>query len=352
MKKSSLLTLLFVLSMTPVFAQQPGFAMPDSTVLKTLFFAGLRDKLNENYPKAAESFAKILAMDPNHAAANYEMAVINFRQNNLLDAEISIKKATAADGGNLWYWRLLSELYKRKGDMDALVKVFDQMIRIAPEDDSFYFDRCNAWLLAGKIEEALKGYDELEKKFGSSEALTKARQRAAGGRDAARTPDRKGAKAVEEPVGDDQALLNEGQRLYGQGNLTAALERFQLVLKHTDQIYAAWERTMSTQLSLELYQDAIKTGDEALSLYPSQSALYLYMAVAQMNAGRLDEALASIKTAMQLNEGDMVLLECYGDVLFLKGDAAGALAQWKKSRAGGNGSDKLKKKIDEKKYIK
>ncbi|HKG05919.1 MAG TPA: tetratricopeptide repeat protein [Pedobacter sp.] len=337
-------------SVFAAFAQQPAAGVVDTNAIKALFFEGLREKLNENYAKAGESFTKILVLDPNHAAANYEVAVINFRQNKLLEAEIAIKKATVLDTDNLWYWRMLAELYKRKGDMDALVRVFNQMIRLAPDDESFYFDRSNAFLLAGRTAEALKGYDEIERKFGVSDALVQARERV--NADKEQRPDRMGADVAEHLLSPEQQLLAEGEKLFKQGDLNGALTKFEAILKMTDQFYIAWEHTMSTQVALGLYKEAIKTGEDALALYPSQAALYFQMAVALLNEGNADEALVNIRTAIQLDEGSPVLTECYGDVLFLKGDKSGAVVQWKKARAAGNNSGKLKKKIDEQKYIK
>lgn len=345
-----LLSGLSVYGAAAAFAQQPVAVVVDTNAVKTLFFAGLRDKLNEDYAKAGESFSKILLLDPNNAAANYEVAVVSFRQNKLLEAEVAIKKATVLDAGNLWYWRMLAELYKRKGDMEALVRVFNQMIKLTPEDDSFYFDRSNALLLSGRTEEAMKGYDEIERKFGSSEALVLARERVAAGKD-----ERSGANLTnqaEVQSGSEQMLLAEGEKLFKQGDLNGALARFKEILGMTDQFYVAWEHTMSTQIALGLYEEAIKTGGDALSLYPSQAALYLYMSVALMYSGNLEEALVNIKTALQLDEGSPVLMERYGDILFLKGDKEAALLQWKKAKTAGNNSAKLKKKIDEQKYIK
>jgi tetratricopeptide (TPR) repeat protein len=350
MKGKWFLVVLFFAGWPAVFAQEPVVPVPDTNTIKTLFFAGLRDKLKEDYAKAGESFGKIIALDPGNAAANYELAVINFRQNKPLEAEIAIRKAVAIDANNLWYWRLLSELYKRKGDMDALVKVFNQMIRLSPDDDSFYFDRANAYLLAGNTEEAVKAYDALEKKFGSSDALTKARMRA--GKEKSAGAELMGAGTVEAAVTSEQAMLIEGEKLFKQGDLNGALIQFKAILKITDQLYAAWEDTMAAEIALAAYKDAIKTGEEALSLYPSQAGLYYHMAVALMNEGQYDPALSNIKTAMQLNESNALQLECYGDILFLKGDKEAALLQWKKALAGGNNSGRLKKKINEKKYIK
>ena len=202
------LFLLVLLGYAPgLFAQQPVARGVDSNFIKTLYFAGLRDKLNEDYSKANESFNKILALDPNNAAVLYEIAVVNYRQNNLYEAEVAIKKATTLEANNIWYWIMMAELYKRKGDMDAMAGVLNQLIRISPEKIEFYFDRSNAYLLAGKIPEAMKGYDELEKKFGLSDELAKARRRVTLGGQENILPERATGKPPAEPTAAEQKML-------------------------------------------------------------------------------------------------------------------------------------------------
>nr|WP_068888271.1 tetratricopeptide repeat protein [Pedobacter panaciterrae] len=441
---------------TVVFAQEPVVSTLDSMAIKTLFFAGLKEKLSENYPKAAENFDKLLKIDPDNAAAYFEIATLNFRQNKLMESEMAIKKATLLSPDNIWYWKLLAELYKRKGNMEDLVGVFDKLIALSPDEDSYYFDKSNALLLAGKEEEALKGYDVLEKKFGPSDALTEARQRVNMGKDdgldkravekilAENVTDVKSllytsgvliqknqnvealavlkkAKELESdnfevdlamadvysalknniqaqaslkmafensmmPVDEkvkvvvmllggkkNQLRINDaaelamvaakvhpddpkvfalyGDVLYQQGNLQGALAQFQSALKITDQLYAVWEQVLNIQTSLGLYKEAIKTADDALSVYPNQAVLYYYMALALQNENQNALALTNIKTALQLDQENPLYIEYYGDVLFLKGDKELALVQWKKSKSAGNNSEKLNKKINEKKYI-
>ena len=441
---------------TAVFAQEPVVSALDSMAVKTLFFAGLKEKLNENYPKAAENFDRLLKIDPDNSAAYFEIATLNYRQNKLMESEMAIKKATSLNPNNVWYWKLLAELYKRKGDMDNLVGVFDKLIVLSPDEDSYYFDRSNALLLAGKEEDALKGYDVLEKKFGPSDALTEARQRVSMAKD-----DVFDKKAVEKILAEDvkdvksllytsgllvqknqhaealavlkkaseleadnfevdlamadvysalknntdaqlslkkafenpmmpvdqkvkivvmllggkknQLRMNDaaelamvavkahpddpkvfavyGDVLYQQGNLQGALTQFQSALKITDQLYAVWEQVLNIQTSLGLYKDAIKTADDALSVYPNQAILYYYMAVALQNDNQNAQAITNIKAALQLDAENPLYIEYYGDVLFLKGDKELALAQWKKAKSAGSDSEKLNKKINEKKYI-
>ena len=424
MKQRSLLLPLLFAGLS-VVAQQPVNPVLDSNAVKTLFFAGLREKLNENYSKAGESFNKILTIDPNNAAVHYEIANLNYRQNKLEEAEVSIKKSVALDANNLWYWKLLAELYKRKGNMEGLVTVFTQMIRLSPENDAYYFDKSNAYLLMGKTEEALKGYELLEQKFGPSKALTQARQRItlgtgktatkqevdkilAEGQDdvkallemseslmekgqhetalplllkaktvapeeyevdlaladyyrnsknstaagqslrsafansgmpaerkikivmmlaggAARNKARiqeAGELAkimVESNPSDPRAQALYGDILYQQGNLSAALEQYQSVLKKTEDLYAVWEQVLNIQTSLGLYKEAVKTGDAALGIYPNQAIIYYYTAFALHRDNLNAAALGNIKTALQLDgdnkELQALILGLQGEIL-------------------------------------
>lgn len=437
-------------------AQQPvALARVDSNVVKTLFFEGLRDKLNENYGKAAESFNKILALNPNNAAVYYEIATLNYRQNKLKEAETAIQRSVSLDADNVWYWKMLAELDKRKGDMEALTKALDQLIRLDPENDAYYFDHSNALLLSGKTAEALKGYDAIEKKFGGSVALNQARQRISLGTGASLDKQAVDKMMKEEPgdvrscielaaglmqkkqyepalsvlqkarllspqnyqvdlaiadvykalhryneaiaalksafedsempadqqikivmmllsgadkkerLGDAMILAKiavklhpdelklvalYGDALYEQDDLAAALTQFERVLKATDQIYGVWERVVIIQIRQARYEEAIKTADAALSVYPNQAILFYYMALALHRNHQDAEALKNMKNCLQLDGENGIYLELYGDLLFLAGDQSTGLLQWKKAQAGGNQSKKLIQKINEKKY--
>ncbi|MES2416594.1 MAG: tetratricopeptide repeat protein [Bacteroidota bacterium] len=545
--------------------EPPSTKARDSNLVKELFFAGLKEKMVENYVSADANFAKIITIDPKNDAAYFELANLNFRQNKLLDAEIAIKKAIALNPNNLWYYKLESELYKRNGNMDALVIVFDKLILLSPTIDDYYFDRANALFLAGKTEDALKAYEQIEQKFGSSAALTSARQRLSlqnkVGVDAAAIDkllvenptdiknylylsgvllaqnkkeeaitilqkakliasdnyevdlalagvyqaQRKNELAIgplktafahpamplenkieiisemlprfNNPIvakdatdlvkiaikthpGESKLLMLYGNVLYQQGNLTGAKEQYQAVLKIAEQFYPAWEKLLAVQTLLGQYTDAIKTGEEALAIYPNQAILYYYQAFALHRDGQNAAAGIEINSALQLDGEDVqlkamifalqaevlidqqklkeadaafdksialapdnyltmsnyayylalrnhdlkkaeslaakaatalpknasiadtyafvllklekyeqakiwiekalqnneasnpVYLEHYGDILFLKGEKELAIMQWQKAAATGSESEKLKRKLNEKKYIK
>mgnify|MGYP006194149607 FL=1 len=537
----------------------------EENVVKELFFTGLKDKMSENYVKASVSFTKIIALDPKNDAAYFELASMNYRQNKLLDAEVNIKKAIALKPENIWYLRLNAEVYKRNGNMEALVGVFDQLIKLSPETEDFYFDRANALFISGKVDDAKAAYDLLEQKFGSSKELMMAKQRIN-----IQGKDDKGDGAIEKLIAENPAdvknylylsgilleknkqdeaiallqkaktiepnnfeidlaladvyqsqrkhelaivplksafaqvempnankikiiaamlprfnnqlvvkdatdlaeiaiktqpndaklLLIYGDVLYQQGDYNNAKEQYAAVLKLEEQNYLAWQKLLAVQTLIGKYDDAIKTGEEALAIYPNQAILYYYRAFALHRNGQNAEAALEIKSALQLDGDDQnlkamifalqaevlidqqklkeadlafdkaialapdnyltlsnyayylalrnqnlpkaeilaekavkalpknasvldtyaivllkqgkidlalnfieramqnngasnpVYLEHYGDILFLKGNKESAVVQWQKAKEAGNGSEKLIKKINEKKYFK
>ncbi|RYD80463.1 MAG: tetratricopeptide repeat protein [Sphingobacteriales bacterium] len=392
----------------------------DSNMVKQLFFAGLRDKMSDNYALASENFTKVINLDPGNHAAYFELANANLRQDKLTEAEQNIKQAIKLKPDNKWYLRLQGELFKRANKMPELIEVFDRLIRIEPNNDSYYFDKANAQLISNRADAANKTYDDIETKFGQSQALINARRRmqqngnpsdsdivkllegnqadvknylyAAGlllqkGNDAealkvlmkAQTLEpanfeinlgladiyRKQKKddaafgalklafesdempvdekvkiiaalfpkmnqpVVAKNIADLSKLIAEknpanakalalyGDVLYQQNRLNEALTQYRAALKINEQVYVVWEQVINIETLLGHYAEAIKLGDEALTIYPNQAGLYYYMAYALFKTGKYDQAQINLKTVLQLDVDNKAL---QAQVYALQGD--------------------------------
>lgn len=149
----------------------------DSLQVKDLFFEGLHEKIVMNYFEAALNFEKVLDVDPSNDAAMYELANIKFNQNNTAEAESLIRNAVTVNPDNEWYWVLLADIYKKTNKIAQLVPVLEELSKIAPEKELYYYDKANAFLILRKVDDAASAYNEIEKRFGSSDNLTSARQR-------------------------------------------------------------------------------------------------------------------------------------------------------------------------------
>ena len=190
MKKGSIAVLYFLLFVLPVFAQrnkaeknEPVIVVGkflnqrDSMRVKELFFNGLQEKISMNYAQAASTFSKILDFDPSNDAVLYELATISFSADKPEEAEKLVRKAVSVRPENEWYWLLLSNIYKRTNKINDLVFVLDELSKISPKNEAYYYDKANALMMLKRMDEAENAYDEIEKKFGASEDLISARQR-------------------------------------------------------------------------------------------------------------------------------------------------------------------------------
>jgi len=412
----------------------------DSNMVKQLFFTGLREKMSENYVQAATNFNKIVGLDPNNHAAYFELANADLRLDKLLEAEQHIKQAIKINDTNLWYWRLLGEVYKRSNNMPELIGVFNQLIRLDPENDAYYFDKANAQFLANQLDAAKKTYEEIEGKFGNSRDLANARKRlqsngnatesdivkllegnqadvknylyAAGlllqkGNDpealkvltkaqqlepnnfevnlaladiyrkqkndeAAFSSLKLAFQSNEMPLAEKVKIiaalfpkLNEpfvaknaaelsklvaeknpteakalaiyGDVLYQQNNLKEALLQYQAALRLNEQIYIVWEQVINIQTLLGHYDEALKVGEEALSIYPNQANLYYYMAYAAFKTGKYEAAQSYLKTSSQLDvENKSLQAQIYalqGDVYLNQNNFAQAKTAFEKAIA-------------------
>lgn len=168
----------FVISLKTNAQINPAYTSNrDSNMVKQLFFAGLKEKMVDNYVGATTNFNKVLSLDPANHAAYFELTNANLRQDKLAEAELNIKQAIKLNQDNKWYLRLQGEVYKRTNKMPELIAVFNQLIRLDPDNDAYYFDKANAEFLSNQPEEAKKTYGAIEKKFGVSRELSNAKRR-------------------------------------------------------------------------------------------------------------------------------------------------------------------------------
>jgi len=163
-------------NVTPMKEGAATLAQPmakrDSNAVTEIFFSALSEKATENYPKAAELFNKVLAMDPKNDASMFELAKIDKQKNDYPQAKELLEKITTLKPNNEWYWVSLADVYEKSNDLAKLENVFNQLKRINPDKPDYYYDSANTYFLEGKFDEALKVYDAVEKVTGPSEELT------------------------------------------------------------------------------------------------------------------------------------------------------------------------------------
>jgi tetratricopeptide (TPR) repeat protein len=149
----------------------------DTLVINQLFFQALKEKVADNLPKAAETFKKVIQIDPNNDASIYELANIKRKLNNYPEAQSLLEKDVVINPENEWYWLALATCYENSNDFVKLQRVFGELIRINPDKPEYYLNKANAYFFDGKYKEALEVYAQLEQLTGPTEELLTSRQK-------------------------------------------------------------------------------------------------------------------------------------------------------------------------------
>lgn len=418
----------------PVFVVGRNIGAEDSLRVKQYFYEGLKEKTKQNFAQSGKYFEQILEIDPSNHAALYELASFHHSQNQAKEAEKYARDAVTVSPENKWYWLLLADIYKKTRNIDQLVLVFDELIRIEPMDEDYYYDKANAFFIQSKNDEAEKVYNQIEKTFGTSEQLVTARQRVyqkQGKSDKAATEleslvskdpsdirnylalsevylkagnidktieilnkakainpndsyvrlaladaykkqgknreafaelkkafadpvlniDAKvqimlsflsefnnpavrvetvslGAIATQTHPSEPKAFSVYGDVLYQDRQLDDAERAYKKALELNNQVYQIWEQVLNIQVSQRDFAGAISDGEEALSLFPNQAALYFYTAIAYAQTQKHEKAISYLKNAASLELEDKGFLSQIHSGL---GDSYNQLRRFKES---------------------
>jgi tetratricopeptide (TPR) repeat protein len=159
-----------------VVASKP-MTYTDSGTVKQLFFSALRERTVESYTLAAELFSRILQIDPANDAAMFELGKIRRIQKDDAAARDLFEKAVTVDRNNKYYWLSLAESYEKANDLPKLQNVFNELIRIEPDNPEYLFDKANALTIDKRYDEALTIYKKVEQQMGLSDEIIAAKQK-------------------------------------------------------------------------------------------------------------------------------------------------------------------------------
>jgi len=131
-----------------------------------------KEKLLGNTEDAIRLFKKCLQIDPNNAAASYELSIIALNANDFQNAELYSRKAYSLNPDNEWYAIIFVESLQRNKKPGEAIKIYQKLIKSFPERTDIYYDFADCYLRMNKPVEAIDIYNELEKKLGVNAELS------------------------------------------------------------------------------------------------------------------------------------------------------------------------------------
>ncbi|MDT8393872.1 MAG: tetratricopeptide repeat protein [Bacteroidales bacterium] len=143
----------------------------------SLFIEANTQKLLGNYDKAKELFIQCVETDPNDAASMYELARIARIGNKSKEALEWAEKAAEKAPENVWYLKLLAELYQENMQFDESVDVMEKLVKLHPNELECLYDLALTHLLVGNYQKSINVYNDIEQKIGITEEISIQKQK-------------------------------------------------------------------------------------------------------------------------------------------------------------------------------
>jgi len=157
------------------FAQDYG-AITDSvnkpnSKSEGLYIDGVKAEMLGNYEQADSLFQRFTILEPNEAAAYYELARLNLKNHRGDIAEGDIKKAIDLDKDNKWYAEQYASVLTELNKYEEAAVVMDQLADREENSQDYLLTAALLYQRSGEYKKALADLDKLIAKSGADEDL-------------------------------------------------------------------------------------------------------------------------------------------------------------------------------------
>jgi tetratricopeptide (TPR) repeat protein len=228
-------------------------------------------------------------------------------------------KAVNIDDTNFELWNQLLMLESELNQTDSMIVHSQRALEIFPNQAAFWYYNGSAYMLAKKHEEAIEALEQ-----GKRLAL-----------------------ASPQLLVQFNALLGDNYNEI-QDYVKSDLSYEEALKIDSDNVHVLNNYTYFLSLRNEKLPLAMEMGERLMKIAPDNPAYLDTYGWVLYKMGKYDDARRYIEKA-QKNSTDGTIAEHYGDILFQLGEKDKALDEWKKARKLGQTSEKIDKKIQDKK---
>ena len=141
-----------------------------------LFIEGVKQRTIGNPEEAIKIFSRCLEMDPSSSTSLYEIANIHLLKGDFQSAMIMLERAVSLNPQNQYYLILLAKIYQQNKLYEKAAETFGALALLIPDNADYPIFHAEMLNQAGKQEEALTCYNELEKRWGVTEQVSLGKQ--------------------------------------------------------------------------------------------------------------------------------------------------------------------------------
>ncbi|NJL13608.1 MAG: tetratricopeptide repeat protein [Microscillaceae bacterium] len=273
-------------------------------------------------PGFAEAARLIVEAHPSYAPAHTLYADILLQQNNKKQAKYHYLEATRYDT-NLHpkVWHQILALDAEENQMDTLLRHAEAALELYPNQPLF-------WLYSGLAHLGKKNYAQAVEAFEEGRRM-----------------------AIDQLEMQTDFTVYLADAYHGLGQYAESDAAYEKALRQSpDHPRALNNYSYFLALRRQKLEQAQAMAEKLVGLHPQNPSYLDTFAWVLYQSKDYKKARKYLEMALDIRR-DGIILEHYGDVLYQLGEKEEALRQWQKAKAEGGTSDKIDRKINEKKLF-
>ena len=155
MKSKNLILFFFILIPISVLSQEDLINKKEKKYLHHYFLAE-KYKVLDEIEKAKLQYEICIKENPKESAPFYELSKISFSQGEFNKAKDYIIDAKNIEPQNIWYLYLLIEIYNETYEFENQAEVWEDLIKIDPENKLYHFEAIYSYINLGQLKKAIK----------------------------------------------------------------------------------------------------------------------------------------------------------------------------------------------------
>ncbi len=170
MIKSTLSTLLLIFALFAGIAnaQTSGQITPEERAQAMEYFIqGITDFENEDYEQSLDNLTAAHLKLSDNPGINYALSDVYLAMGDYSNASYYAQIAANSEPENRWYQLQLAEIYRQSGRYEAIIEVFDTILKYNPDDVDVLFLKAQTYVEFGQLEKSNETLDKLIELRGS-----------------------------------------------------------------------------------------------------------------------------------------------------------------------------------------
>lgn len=155
MKSKNLILFFFILIPILILSQESLINKKEKKYLHHYFLAE-KYKVLDEIEKAKLQYEICIKENPKESAPFYELSKISFSQGEFNKAKEYIIDAKNIEPQNIWYLYLLIEIYNETYEFENQAEVWEDLIKIDPENKLYHFEAIYSYINLGQLKKAIK----------------------------------------------------------------------------------------------------------------------------------------------------------------------------------------------------